>query len=131
MTQEDWDKSKEYLEGYMLDLTYDIVTQKIVLKDLLESDGEVILSYDPFDNGETDQAWLLQDLIDYYIEEEKYERCAKLLKLKVKVERGLLDLSPILYLKDEWFVDNAIIETEESAVKKLIDEVLKNKYNQN
>ena len=104
MTQEDWNKAEEFLEGYMIDLTYDIVTRKRKLKDLINSDEEVILSYDPFAQGETDQSWLLQDMIDYYVEYEEYEKCAKLLKLKIKVDKGLLDLSDIIYLKDEHFI---------------------------
>ena len=74
MTQEEWNNAEHFLEGYMLDLTYDIVTQKVKLTDLIDTDQEVILTYDPFAIGETDQSWLLQDLIDYYVELEEYER---------------------------------------------------------
>ena len=128
MTQDQWDKAEDFMEGYMLDLTYDIVTQKIKLTDLIDSDEEVILAYDPFGVGETDQVWLLQDLIDYYIETEEYERCAKLLSLKVQVEKGSLDLSKRIYLNES---DFEIPEAHELAVKRLIDEVLNNKWNKN
>ncbi len=118
MTQEEWNNAEEYLEIYMVDLTYDIVTSKIKLTDLLRTNEEVILTYDPFDIEGTDQAWLLQDLIDHYEAEEEYERCSILLKMKKKVEKGLLDLSGVLYLKDEDFV-----------IDQLIDEVLGNSQN--
>ena len=125
MTQEEWNNAEHFLEGYMLDLTYDIVTQKIKLTDLIDTDHEVILTYDPFAIGETDQSWLLQDLIDYYVEQEEYERCAKLLTMKLKVDKGTLDLSDILYLKNEDFDEYDI------AIQNLIDDVLGNGYNKN
>ena len=96
MTQDEWNNAEHFIEGYMLDLTYDIITKRVNLKDLINSDEEIILSYDPFLIGETDQSWLLQDLIDYYVEQEEYERCAKLLTMKLKVDKGTLDLSDIL-----------------------------------
>ena len=127
MTQEDWNKAEEFLEGYMIDLTYDIVTRKRKLKDLINSDEEVILSYDPFAQGETDQSWLLQDMIDYYVEYEEYEKCAKLLKMKIKVDKGLLDLSDIIYLKDEHF----ITAEQELMIQNLIKDLTDNSYNKN
>ena len=125
MTQEEWNNAEHFLDGYMLDLTYDIVTQKIKLTDLIDTDHEVILTYDPFAIGETDQSWLLQDLIDYYVEQEEYERCAKLLTMKLKVDKGTLDLSDRLYLKNEDFDEYDI------AIQNLIDDVLGNGYNKN
>ncbi len=125
MTQEEWNNAEHFLEGYMLDLTYDIVTRKIKLTDLIDTDQEVILTYDPFAIGETDQSWLLQDLIDYYVEQEEYERCAKLFKMKLKVDKGILDLTDILYLSDEDFDEYDI------AIRNLIDDVLGNSYNKN
>ena len=125
MTQEEWNNAEHFLEGYMLDLTYDIVTQKVKLTDLIDTNQEVILTYDPFAIGETDQSWLLQDLIDYYVELEEYERCAKLLTMKLKVDKGILDLSDVLYLKNEDFDEYDI------AIQNLIDDVLGNRYNKN
>ena len=125
MTQEEWNNAEHFLEGYMLDLTYDIVTQKVKLTDLIDTDQEDILTYDPFAIGETDQSWLLQDLIDYYVELEEYERCAKLLTMKLKVDKGILDLSDVLYLKNEDFDEYDI------AIQNLIDDVLGNGYNKN
>ncbi len=124
MTSDDKNKVHEYIEGYMLDLTYNIVTKKIVLSELVNSSEEVILSYDPFAIGDIDQSWLLQDLIDHYIETEEYEKCAKLLQMKHKVESGALDLSDRIYLKDEDFKEY------DSNISDLIEEY-KNKYNQN
>jgi len=125
MTQDEWNKAEDYLEGYMLDLTYDIVTGTKQLKDLINTDQEVILSFDPFD-PDIDQVWLLQDLIDWYVETEEYEKCAKLLRMKLKVEKGILDLSPQLYLKDELFIDE-----EDLAIKEMIKDLLNNDYNKN
>ena len=127
MTQDEWNKAEDFIEGYMLDLTYDIVTQKKHLKDLINSDNEIILSYDPFLIGETDQSWLLQDLIDYYVDTEEYEKCAILLKMKIKVDKGTLDLSDRIYLKDELF----ITAEEDQMLKGLIDEFINNKHNKN
>ena len=127
MTQDEWNRAEEYLEGYMLDLTYEIVTQKRKITDLINSDDEVILAYDPFSIGETDQVWLIQDLIDWYIEEEEYEKCAELLRLKIKVEKGITDLSDIIYLRDEDF----LTEEENSAIDELIKDLLSNNYNKN
>lgn len=126
MTQDEWNKAEDYLEGYMLDLTYDIVTGQKQLKDLISTDQEVILSFDPFD-PDIDQVWLLQDLIDWYVDTEEYEKCAKLLRMKLKVEKGLLDLSPQLYLKDELFID----EEEDIAIQEMIKDLLNNDYNKN
>tara|TARA_B100000424_G_C22812252_1_gene434920 strand:+ start:324 stop:707 length:384 start_codon:yes stop_codon:yes gene_type:complete len=127
MTQDEWNSAEEYLEGYMLDLTYEIVTQKRKLKDLINSDEEVILSYDPFLVGEIDQVWLIEDLIDWYVGEEEYEKCAELLKLKIKVEKGIVDLSNIIYLRDEDF----ITAQEDNAIKELLRNLLDNNYNKN
>ena len=127
MTQDEWNKAEDFMEGYMLDLTYDVVTQKINLVDLIDSDEEVILCYDPFTIGGTDQSWLLQDLIDHYVEQEEYEKCARLLKMKVKVEKGLLDLSDRLYLTDEDFITNE----QDQSIAKLLKDTLGSKFNQN
>ena len=128
MTQDEWDKAEEFMEGYMLDLTYDIITGKIKLTDLIESEDEIILSYDPFEsNGDIDQVWLLQDLIEYYIESEQYERCAKLLKMKLQVEKGALDLTSRLILSDSDFAT----PSEKDSVQVLIDDLLNNKHNNN
>lgn len=127
MTPEEYSKVEDFMEGYMLDLTYDIVTKKVVLSDLVNTDEEVILSYDPFAIGEIDQVWLLQDLIDYYVSTEEYEKCATLLKMKIKVEKGLLDLSDRIYLTDEHF----LTEEQDMVIQALIDELLKNNFNKN
>ena len=127
MTQEEWDSAQEFLEGYMLDLTYDVVTQKKKLKDLINSDEEVILTYDPFLIGETDQCWLLQDLIDWYVEQEEYEKCAELLKMKIKVEKGTLDLSSIIYLREEQFVS----AEQSRLIEELLSDLTNNNYNKN
>jgi hypothetical protein len=43
---------------------------------------------------------------------EEYEKCAKLLQMKISVESGELDLSDRIYLKDEDFIDiNPDIQT--------------------
>ncbi len=127
MTPEEYSKVEDFMEGYMLDLTYDIVTKKVILSDLVNTDEEVILSYDPFAIGEIDQVWLLQDLIDYYVSTEEYEKCAKLLKMKILVEKGLLDLSDRIYLTDEHF----LTEEQDMVIQALIDELLKNNFNKN
>ena len=120
MTQEEWNRAEEFLEDYMVDLTYDIVTRKVKLTELIRTDEEVILLYDPFDKEGVDQVFLLEDLMDHYESEEQYERCAILLKMKKKIEKGLLDLSDVLYLRDEDFV-----------IDELINEALGNNYNKN
>ena len=127
MTQDEWNNAEHFIEGYMLDLTYDIITKRVNLKDLINSDEEIILSYDPFLIGETDQSWLVQDLIDWYVEQEEYEKCAKLLKIKIRIDKGLLDLSSIIYLKEKDFQE----AEADLAVKALIKEVLGNNYNKN
>ena len=127
MTQDEWNNAEHFIEGYMLDLTYDIITKRVNLKDLINSDEEIILSYDPFLIGETDQSWLVQDLIDWYVEQEEYEKCAKLLKMKIRIDKGLLDLSSIIYLKEKDFQE----AEADLAVKALIKEVLGNNYNKN
>ena len=127
MTQDEWNNAEHFIEGYMLVLTYDIITKRVNLKDLINSDEEIILSYDPFLIGETDQSWLVQDLIDWYVEQEEYEKCAKLLKMKIRIDKGLLDLSSIIYLKEKDFQE----AEADLAVKALIKEVLGNNYNKN
>ena len=112
MTPDEQSQVEEFMEGMMVDLTYDIVTKKVILSDYINTAEQVVLSYDPFATGEIDQSWLLQDLMEYYIDIEDYEKCAKLLQMKISVESGELDLSDRIYLKDEDFIDiNPDIQT--------------------
>jgi hypothetical protein len=73
-------------DSVLLEKAYDnswlILSGQVTFDELLtkefETGREAILSYDP-DNGPLD--YELQNMINYYIESEEYEKCAKLNKI--------------------------------------------------
>ena len=69
-------KFKEQIEMELIqqqanDNTFDVLTGKITMEELFESNNDSIP--------------LLEGMIEYYTEGEEYEKCAKLVKLKNKL----------------------------------------------
>jgi len=59
--------------------SFDIIIGKTTLKFILKADAGVILAHDPespLDTGRNLDS--MQNMMDYFIEEEEYEKCAKI-----------------------------------------------------
>ena len=68
--------------------TYRIVTGKIDFEDLVESESTILLMCEPSDFADYDKIIsVCKDLIDYYQEEEEYEKCAEINKVIKIYER--------------------------------------------
>ena len=69
------------------DNTYDILMGKITMNELFNQDIDVPLLVDPSNNiiSNSIKSQILGGMMDYYIEEEEYEKCSKLLELKNKL----------------------------------------------
>ena len=98
----------DFNEAVFMETTYKVVTKKVTLRDLCNKSDDIILSYDPFAKGEVDQVELVEDLIEYYIETEEYEKCQELLNIKEKIEKRELDLSDRIFIKDEDIIQDEI-----------------------
>ncbi len=102
--QENFD---DYLEDYCFEQTYKVVTRKVSLLQLcLQSKGDIILAYDPFNKSTSTAKTVISDLIYYYIEMKNLKRSRELMKLYLKVEGGL-DISNRLYLKESEYTFNS------------------------
>lgn len=78
------------LDAVMLDTAYNnsylVLTNQITFEDLLTErftkGGEAVMAFDPTEGPLQEE---LENMISYYIEEEAYEKCAKLQKLINKI----------------------------------------------
>tara|TARA_R110000751_G_scaffold253020_2_gene352638 strand:+ start:183 stop:452 length:270 start_codon:yes stop_codon:yes gene_type:complete len=86
------DKFKEQIEMELItqqanDNTFNILTGKITMEDLFESDQDnipLLVQTTEIVDLE-DRLDVLEGMIEYYTEEEEYEKCAELVKLKNKL----------------------------------------------
>ena len=86
---------QKQLDDILLDQAYNnswlILSGQITFEELLENDfksgKEFILSFDP-DNGPKEEE--LENMIEYYIDIEQYEKCAKLQKILNKTYPKLI-----------------------------------------
>ena len=78
------------LDAVMLDTAYNnsylVLTNQITFEDLLTErftkGGEAVMAFDPTEGPMQEE---LENMISYYIQEEAYEKCAKLQKLVNKI----------------------------------------------
>ncbi len=78
------------LDAVMLETAYNnsylVLTNQITFEDLLTErftkGGEAVMAFDPTEGPMQEE---LENMISYYIEEEAYEKCAKLQKLVNKI----------------------------------------------
>ena len=77
----------ELIQQQANDNTFDILTGKITIKELLESNNNdipLLIQTKEVDDLEN-RLDVLEGMIEYYTEGEEYEKCAKLVKLKNKL----------------------------------------------
>ena len=78
------------LDAVMLETAYNnsylVLTNQITFEDLLTErftkGGEAVMAFDPTEGPMQEE---LENMISYYIQEEAYEKCAKLQKLVNKI----------------------------------------------
>ena len=77
----------ELIQQQANDNTFDILTGKITINELLESNNDNIplLVQTKEVNDLEDRLDVLEGMIEYYTEREEYEKCAELVKLKNKL----------------------------------------------
>lgn len=63
--------------------SYDLVTKKQTMNDIVTSTGGLLVAHDP--QGDIDNACLI-NMIDFFIEEEEYEKCAVIKRLIKKLK---------------------------------------------
>jgi hypothetical protein len=77
----------ELIQQQANDNTFDILTGKVTMKELLKDDNDNIpflIQSKEMTNIE-DRLDVLEGMIEYYTEGEEYEKCAELVKLKNKL----------------------------------------------
>lgn len=77
----------ELIQQQANDNTFNILTGKVTIKELLESDNDnipLLVQTKEVINLE-DRLDILEGMIEYYTEGEEYEKCAELVKLKNKL----------------------------------------------
>ena len=69
------------------DNTFNILMGNVTVKELFDQDIDVPLLVDPSQEflSNTTKMEILDGMIEYYVEEEEYEKCSELLKLKNKL----------------------------------------------
>ncbi len=67
--------------------TFNILMGNITMKELFDQDIDVPLLVDPSQEflSSTTKMEILDGMIEYYVEEEDYEKCSELVKLKNKL----------------------------------------------
>jgi len=77
----------ELIQQQANDNTFDILTGKVTIDELLESNNDNIplLVQTKEVNDLEDRLDVLEGMIEYYTEGEEYEKCAELVKLKNKL----------------------------------------------
>jgi len=69
------------------DNTFNILMGNITVKELFDQDIDIPLLIDPSQGSISDESKMeiLDSMIEYYVEEEDYEKCSELVKLKSKL----------------------------------------------
>ena len=69
------------------DNTFNILMGNVTVKELFDQDIDVPLLVDPSQEflSNTTKMEILDGMIEYYVEEEDYEKCSELVKLKNKL----------------------------------------------
>lgn len=103
--------------------TYLVVTGKLKLENLGGTGREIFMLYDPIDVGEAELKSVLNDVIDYYIELEEYEKCQEIKEL---LDSDIKALIPkITYSDEEVNILPQPKKSTHNSIDKMID-VLKN-----
>ena len=67
--------------------TFNILMGNITMKELFDQDIDIPLLVDPSQGflSDSTKADVLDGMIEYYVEQEEYEKCSKLVELKNKL----------------------------------------------
>ena len=108
------------------EMTYLVVTGKVKLENLGGTGNEVFMLYDPIDADEQELRDVLEDMINYFIDSEEYERCQE---IKLLLEGDMKSLIPNITYSDD---DITILpkpkftdKKKDNSIDKMID-LLKN-----
>ena len=71
-------EADEAAMNYAYNLTYKMFTGKLSITDVLTRYKNVELLYDPYEFSNEEFVDILEEMLDYYVELEAYERCAKI-----------------------------------------------------
>tara|TARA_R110000744_G_scaffold151931_3_gene265650 strand:+ start:814 stop:1662 length:849 start_codon:yes stop_codon:yes gene_type:complete len=91
------------IEGMELafESTYKLVTGKISIEKVAEGGvGETFILYDPFDVSIPELKDILNDIIDYYIESEEYEKCQEIKNILESGTENIVTLIEKITLPD-------------------------------
>jgi len=103
--------------------TYLVVTGKIKLESLGGTGREIFMLYDPLSVEKTELKEILNDIIEYYIEIEEYEKCQEIKEL---LDSSLDELIPkITYSDDDVRILPQPDHNKENSIDKMID-ILRN-----
>ncbi len=77
----------EELAGLANENTFNILMGNVTVKELFDQDIDVPLLVDPSQKSLSNavKAEVLDGMIEYYVEQEEYEKCTKLVELKNKL----------------------------------------------
>ena len=82
MEQDDFDKGDDLSEMDMLKMEHKLLTKKITFDSLLDKNTSLgvssLLAYDPESGVTKDE---IENMIQFYVREEWFERCAELKKI--------------------------------------------------
>ena len=81
-----------------VDTTYKIVTGKIAIEEF-KTNGRLYMLYDPIDVTEKEIEDILNDIIEYYIDTEEYEKCKE---IKDILESDIKELIPKITFDDKY-----------------------------
>ena len=74
---------EEFVQGY--NNSFDLLTRKATLDDIINRtpiDSHVFFITNPH---ELNEPWAVEEMMEYFIEEEEYEKCAELKKILDKI----------------------------------------------
>jgi len=81
--------------------TYRLVTGKTDITSVASSTSEVFILYDPYYLDIPELTDIVNDIIEYYIETEEYEKCQELKEILDSGKKGLTELIKRITLSDE------------------------------
>jgi|MDSZ01.2.fsa_nt_gb hypothetical protein len=90
-----------------VETTYKIVTGKLDI-DEFQTNGRLYMLYDPVDVTEKELKTVLQDIIEYYIDTEEYEKCQE---IKNILEKGVKFLLPKITFDEHKPESNSLLNS--------------------
>ncbi len=112
--------------GQAIETTYMIVTGQLTLENIQDKGRGIFMMYDPTNLKEKELKDILEDIIEYYIDTEEYEKCQKVKQL---LNSNLKDLIAKITYKKE---DAERNESSGNPIDQMIDvlrELTKNQIN--